>query len=107
VAVIKHTHHELNDENRGDTARFRAAGAEPVMLAGGRAAVVWTAGVAHRHTWEVPLDLLAHAGDASIVLLEGFKYFTAWLHVEVVRGEWRNADSIIAAWDLIWSQSAS
>ena len=29
VGAIKHTHHHLNEENRGDTAKFRAAGAEP------------------------------------------------------------------------------
>src|SRR5215212_9393425 len=33
VGAIKHTHHALNEENRGDTALFRAAGAEPVILA--------------------------------------------------------------------------
>ena len=43
VAAIKHTHHALNGENRGDTARFLAAGAEPVILAGDREAMIWSA----------------------------------------------------------------
>ena len=33
VAVIKHTHHELSEMNRGDTERFLAAGAAEAVLA--------------------------------------------------------------------------
>ncbi|HKB78301.1 MAG TPA: molybdopterin-guanine dinucleotide biosynthesis protein MobB, partial [Thermoanaerobaculia bacterium] len=34
VGAIKHTHHPLNEERRGDTQRFADAGADPVIFAG-------------------------------------------------------------------------
>ena len=67
VAAIKHTHHEVNDRDEGDTARFRAAGASPVILTNEDAA-------AQRET----LDQL----DADVVLIEGFKAFHGWPRIE-------------------------
>ena len=71
VGAIKHTHHVLNEENKGDTAKFRAAGAEPVILAGTGAAVIFLALGTLRVTYDHPRDLLLHF-DTDIVLVEGF-----------------------------------
>jgi molybdopterin-guanine dinucleotide biosynthesis adapter protein len=78
VAAIKHTHHALNDRNEGDTARFRNAGADPVMLAGDGEAIVNGA----RVTYDDPGELLAHIDDADIVLIEGFKSYHGWPRIE-------------------------
>src|SRR5438045_969318 len=72
VAAIKHTHHPINYRDQGDTARFRAAGAHPVILAGDGQAVVFAAG-ATRVAYDDPRELLAFVSDADIVLIEGFK----------------------------------
>lgn len=79
VAAIKHTHHPLNFEHRGDTARFRAAGAEVVILAGEREAIVQQRVVEYGD----PRELLAYADGAEIVLIEGFKQYGGWPRVEV------------------------
>lgn len=81
VAAIKHTHHELNDRDEGDTARFRAAGAHPVILAGDGEAVVFTPD-ATRIAYADPRELLAHLGDAAVVLVEGFKSFNGWPRID-------------------------
>jgi molybdopterin-guanine dinucleotide biosynthesis protein B len=86
VAAIKHTHHEVNDRDEGDTARFRAAGASPVILAGDDVAVQWKTGASpvrvSRGTSEGALDLLALVDDADVVLIEGFKSFYGWPRIE-------------------------
>jgi molybdopterin-guanine dinucleotide biosynthesis protein B len=78
VAAIKHTHHALNDRNEGDTARFRNAGADPVMLAGDGEAIVNGA----RVPYSDPRELLAHIDGADIVLIEGFKSYNGWPRIE-------------------------
>lgn len=83
VAAIKHTHHPLNEERRGDTAVFAEAGAMPVLLAGDGEAVVFESSVARRVAFHSPRDLLAHCGDATIVLVEGFKSFDGWPRIDV------------------------
>lgn len=83
VAAIKHTHHPLNEENRGDTGRFRAAGADPVLLAGAGAAVVFRSSGTSRVPYDRPTDLLQHVGDAGIVLIEGFKELGEWAKISV------------------------
>jgi molybdopterin-guanine dinucleotide biosynthesis protein B len=72
VGCIKHTHHPLNDEDRGDTGRFRAAGAEPVLLARDGEAVVFDGRDTRRVVYATPSDLLSHF-DTDVVLIEGFK----------------------------------
>lgn len=72
VAAIKHTHHPLNDDDRGDTARFRAAGANPVILAGEGEAVVFDGDATSRITFSEPEELLARLA-ADVVMIEGFK----------------------------------
>ena len=100
VGAIKHTHHPLNFEDRGDTARFRQAGADPVILAGSGEAVVFRgaarpARVAFRDPHEL-LNLLS----ADIVLVEGFKTFDGWPKVEVDR--LMTADDAAGILDRIW-----
>ena len=72
VGAIKHTHHPLNEEDRGDTANFRAAGAEPVILAGDGEAVIFRGGTTSRVRFNDPEELLAYF-DGDAVLIEGFK----------------------------------
>jgi molybdopterin-guanine dinucleotide biosynthesis protein B len=72
VAAIKHTHHPLNDEDRGDTAKFRAAGANPVILAGEGEAVLFDGEKTSRIAFTEPEELLARL-TADVVMIEGFK----------------------------------
>lgn len=72
VGAIKHTHHPLNEDDRGDTSQFRAAGADPVILAGDGEAVVFRGAHTARVRFDDPHELLEHF-DADIVLIEGFK----------------------------------
>ena len=74
VAAIKHTHHPLNEENRGDTAAFLAAGARPVILAGDGEAVVFDGASTRRVAYAEPPDLLAYC-TTDLVVVEVFKSF--------------------------------
>jgi molybdopterin-guanine dinucleotide biosynthesis protein MobB len=101
VSAIKHTHHALNEENRGDTARFRAAGAEPVILAGEGEAVIFTSRGTARLRYAAPADLLAQC-DADIVLVEGFKQIGDWARIEVSAEARPTADEAASILDRIW-----
>jgi len=101
VGAIKHTHHPLNEENRGDTARFRAAGAEPVILAGDEEAVIFTARGTARIRFAAPAELLAQC-DAEIVLIEGFKRIADWPRIEVEAYARPTADEAASILDRIW-----
>jgi molybdopterin-guanine dinucleotide biosynthesis protein B len=83
VAAIKHTHHPLTDENRGDTAAFLAAGASVAVLASDDEAIVFTSGASQRVSYTSPHELPALCGDADIVLVEGFKQFDGWARFDV------------------------
>ena len=74
AGAIKHTHHVLNTENRGDTAKFRAAGADPVILAGDGEAVVFRGDETFRIRFDDPRDLL-EVFDGDVVFVEGFKSY--------------------------------
>jgi molybdopterin-guanine dinucleotide biosynthesis adapter protein len=102
VAAIKHTHHPLNEENRGDTARFRAAGAEPVILAGDREGVVFEAGGTRRIAFGEPADLLGEL-SANVVLVEGFKSFGGWPTVNVDAERRPTVEEVIEILDRIWA----
>jgi len=104
VGAIKHTHHPLNEENRGDTARFRAAGAEPVILAGSNAGVIFRASGTSRVTYEQPRDLLAHF-DTDIVLVEGFRDLGEWPKVTISADARPTADEMAAKLATIWRSS--
>jgi molybdopterin-guanine dinucleotide biosynthesis protein MobB len=82
VGAIKHTHHPLNEEDRGDTRVFREAGAEPVILAGDQEAVVFRAGSTSRITFDAPRELL-RMFDTDVVLIEGFKNVDDWPRLTV------------------------
>jgi molybdopterin-guanine dinucleotide biosynthesis protein MobB len=78
VGCIKHTHHPLNEEDRGDTGRMRRAGAERVILAGDDGeAVIFEEGGTRRTTYGEPRELLAHF-DTDLVLIEGWKGYNGW-----------------------------
>jgi molybdopterin-guanine dinucleotide biosynthesis protein B len=77
VGAIKHTHHPLNEEDRGDTRVFREAGAEPVMLAGDGEAVIFRGDATERIAFAQPRELLEHF-DTDVVLIEGFKQADDW-----------------------------
>lgn len=101
VAAIKHTHHVLNRENRGDTARFLAAGAGPVILAGDRDAILWSPAEVLQIRYDTPSDLLTHTSPAGIVLVEGFKEYAGWAHIEPRQ----SAPEAAAMLDRIWRSS--
>ncbi|MDB5887740.1 MAG: mobB [Rhodocyclales bacterium] len=72
VSLVKHTHHGFDIDKPGkDSFRFRAAGAQEVMLAGAQR---WA--LMHELTGEaepVLADLLAHMSPCDVVLVEGFR----------------------------------
>lgn len=72
VGAIKHTHHPLNEEHRGDTAKFLAAGARPVILAGDGEAVVFDGASTRRVAYADRQELLVHF-TTDVVVVEGFK----------------------------------
>jgi molybdopterin-guanine dinucleotide biosynthesis protein B len=109
VAAIKHTHHSLASHGvtgapacRTDTSRFAAAGASPVILAGDKEALI---DGSERVSYDSPLDLLPHARDAAIVLVEGFKHFHGWPRIDLVHGRWRDPAEVAANLDRIWRSS--
>jgi len=102
VGAIKHTHHPLNEENRGDTATFRAAGAHPVLLAGMREAVVFRNEGATRVRYERPRDLLAQFGGHDVVLVEGFRDCSDWPAVTIAAEARPTVDELAANLDKIW-----
>jgi molybdopterin-guanine dinucleotide biosynthesis adapter protein len=101
VGAIKHTHHHLNEENRGDTARMRAAGAEPVILAGPGEAVIFRAGGTARVRYERPRELLEHF-DHDVVLVEGFKDLGDWPKVSISDDARPTVEELAANLDRIW-----
>lgn len=102
VAAIKHTHHPLNEERRGDTARLQDAGAEPVIFARDGDAVVFHRDRIARVSWQTPPDLLQHVDGAEIVLVEGFKSFDAWPRIELDDDTRPTVDEAAAILDRIW-----
>ena len=105
VGAIKHTHHHLNEENRGDTARMRAAGAEPVILAGPGEAVIFRASGTSRARYERPRDLLEHFEHdvvPDIVMVEGFKELGDWPKISISDDARPTVDELAAKLDRIW-----
>jgi molybdopterin-guanine dinucleotide biosynthesis protein MobB len=105
VAAIKHTHHPLNLEDRGDTRRFRVAGADPVILVTAEGAAVHHGGEVSRIPWSTPDDLLGPCSGADIVLVEGFKALeTPWPKLEIRADARPTVDEAAAELDRIWHQ---
>jgi molybdopterin-guanine dinucleotide biosynthesis protein MobB len=101
VGALKHTHHPLNTEDRGDTRSFREAGAEPVGLAGDREAVIFAGSTTRLVTFDEPTDLL-QAFDADLVLVEGFRAFTTWPQILITADARPSVDEARAILDRIW-----
>lgn len=101
VGAIKHTHHPLNEEHRGDTGRFRDAGADPVILAGAGGAVIFSSRGISRVAYERPRDLLQHF-DTDIVLVEGFKELGDWPKVQISPDARPTVEELAMNLDTIW-----
>ena len=102
VGAIKHTHHVLNEERRGDTGAFLDAGAEPVVFAGNGEAVVFRHNGVARARYADERDLLQFFGGDDVVLVEGFKSSQAWPKVELGSERRISADDAAAILDRIW-----
>lgn len=106
VAAIKHTHHPLNLEDRGDTRKFRIAGADPVILATTEGAAVHRGSSVSHMPWEAPADLLAPCEGADVVLVEGFKALKVpWPTITISAGNRPAVAEVAAELDRIWRQS--
>jgi molybdopterin-guanine dinucleotide biosynthesis adapter protein len=101
VGAIKHTHHPLNEEHRGDTGRFRDAGADPVVLAGRGEAVIFSSDGISRTSYERPRELLRHF-DTDIVLVEGFKELGDWPQVQISPDARPSVEELAMNLDTIW-----
>jgi molybdopterin-guanine dinucleotide biosynthesis adapter protein len=105
VGAIKHTHHELNEEHRGDTARFLEAGADPVILAGSGEAVIFGRHGADQGTRRARYvdarELLAHF-DTDVVLIEGFRASDAWPSVTIDAEDRLTVDDVMTRLDVMW-----
>jgi molybdopterin-guanine dinucleotide biosynthesis protein MobB len=96
VGAIKHTHHEVSGQDRGDTRRFRLAGADPVILAGhGRAALFRQGAETEIFEYSSPDELTARFQN-EILLIEGFKSETRWAKIELQAGRWLSLDDLVA-----------
>jgi len=106
VGAIKHTHHVLNEERRGDTGAFLDAGAEPVVFAGNGEAVVFRHNGVARAQYADERELLQFFGGddvvLDVVLIEGFKSSEAWPKVELGSERRLSADEAAAILDRIW-----
>ena len=105
VGAIKHTHHVLNEEHRGDTGKFLDAGAEPVVFASKGEAVVFRHSATTRIRFDDERELLQQFGDDQIVLVEGFKHSDAWPKVELASESRLSVDDAAAMLDKIWRSS--
>ena len=102
VGAIKHTHHVLNEERRGDTGAFLDAGAEPVVFAGNGEAVVFRHNGVARARYADERELLQFFGGDDVVLIEGFKSSEAWPKVELGSERRLSDDEAAAILDRIW-----
>lgn len=101
VGAIKHTHHQLNEERRGDTGKFLDAGAEPVVFAGAGEAVVFRHNDVTRIRYAHERSLL-DVFDTDVVLVEGFKSSDVWPHLELGSDRHVGEEEAAAILDRIW-----
>lgn len=102
VGAIKHTHHPVNRERRGDTFSFEQAGADPVILASAGEAVIFRRDGMETAIYEQERDLLAHFGNADIVLVEGFKDSDTWPVVTIDSRVRPTVETVMAELDVMW-----
>jgi molybdopterin-guanine dinucleotide biosynthesis protein B len=100
VGAIKHTHHELNDADRGDTRLFREAGADPVVLASDREAVVFE-GDQRKRVPFANLGELLGLFHTDFVIVEGFKSLHSWPAIEIETSNRPTLDELAAIVDRI------
>ncbi len=105
VAAIKHTHHPLDPRDRGDTARFRTAGAGPVILAAETEAIRFAEEGTTRFHYDLPADLLREL-DVDLVLVEGFHRFTGWPRIELDASRRVSGAEARSILDRIWLQAS-
>jgi molybdopterin-guanine dinucleotide biosynthesis protein B len=98
VGALKHTHHVLPENDRGDTALFRQAGAEPVILAGDENALV----NGHLCEYSHPEELLRFFENVDVVFIEGFKELVLGTRIEVTDSARQEARDVEADLDRIW-----
>ena len=103
VGAIKHTHHALNDQRRGDTATFADAGAEPVIFAGDGEAVLFRSHRIERFPFRSTDELLAHF-DTDIVFIEGFKGGGNWPRIELDGNKRIGPQEALVILDTIWRE---
>ena len=101
VGAIKHTHHPLNEEDRGNTAAFRRAGADPVILANDNDAVVFSGSSTRRIHFDAPNQLLDVLGT-DVVFVEGFKSIAAWPQVGLNRSRYFSLAELLDILHRIW-----
>ena len=102
VGAIKHTHHPVNHERRGDTFKFEEAGANPVVLASHGEAVIFHRNGTEHATYEAERELLAHFADTDLVLVEGFKNSDAWPVVTIDSRVRPTVETVMAKLDVMW-----
>jgi molybdopterin-guanine dinucleotide biosynthesis adapter protein len=78
VGAVKHTHHPLPGESRGDSERFRAAGAVEVVLAAADGLRHWRRGEAAETRAPVAAGALPSLISTPLVLIEGLKHERSW-----------------------------
>jgi molybdopterin-guanine dinucleotide biosynthesis protein MobB len=106
VAAIKHTHHHLNGERRGDSVLLADAGAEPVLLCGSGEAVEFRRDGIRRISYR-EVDDLRSGIEADVVLIEGFKGSGRWPRIlmwhtgEETWSEWRQTMAVVAHGDAV------
>lgn len=101
IGAIKHTHHPLEADERGDTAQFRLAGANPVILASDGDALL--SGV--RQPYDSSEQLLEYLSGVDLVFVEGFKQREMGTRIELRGGKWVEAAAIERDLDTLWRSS--
>jgi molybdopterin-guanine dinucleotide biosynthesis adapter protein len=100
VGAIKHTHHPLAELNRGDSERFRAAGAAEVVLAAADGTRRWRADEPDETLGRVAPGELPRLLGAPLVLVEGLKQERSWPRFAVLASageEWFQGDPGVVA----------
>jgi len=102
VGVIKHTHHPLTAERRGDTERLLDAGAVLAILVSGTAAVIFRNEQDPERDEFVEIDELVSLCDTDILLIEGFKSVDRWPCIRLDGSGWLATREALAILDRIW-----
>ncbi len=102
VGVIKHTHHTLTAERRGDTERLLDAGAQLAILASANAAMIFRSEHDPERVEFVKIDELVSLFDTDILLIEGFNGVDRWPRITLDGRRWLATREALAILDRIW-----